>query len=178
MIKKEDRILLLSVARQSISHAVRGEEFDPEVPGDGPLSENRGAFVTLTQGGALRGCIGLIISDRPLVQVVAEMARAAALDDPRFPEVREEELSGLEIEVSAMSPIRTIQGPEDIEIGRDGLIIHQEGRSGLLLPQVAGDRGWDALRFLEETCQKAGLPGNAWEEGAQIEAFGAEVWSE
>jgi len=169
---------LLSVARESISRAVRGEEYEPEVPDGGPLSENRGAFVTLTENGALRGCIGRIVSDEPLVRVVAEMARAAALGDPRFPSVREGELDRIDIEVSALSPIRTIEGPDEIVIGRDGLIIRQRERSGLLLPQVAGDHGWDPVRFLEETCRKAGLPGSAWKEGARIEAFGAEVWSE
>lgn len=178
MINREDQRELLAVARESIDAAVRGNDFIPDIPAGGPLSEKRGAFVTITTGGMLRGCIGRIISSDPLIRVVAEMARAAALDDPRFPSLEIGDLGKISLEISAMSPIRTISGPEDITVGRDGLIISRAGRSGLLLPQVASDHGWDAIRFLEETCHKAGLESGDWKEGARIEAFGAEVWSE
>ena len=178
MIETEDRRKLIDVARRSMRAAIAGEPFEPGIPEDGPLAEDRGAFVTITKGGALRGCIGRVLSDRPLVAVVAEMARAAALEDPRFPPVGADELDGLDIEISAMGRLRRVDGPRDVTIGRDGLIVRQGGRSGLLLPQVATDHGCDAERFLEETCRKAGLPGDAWREGSQIEAFGAEVWGE
>ncbi len=178
MIGREEQMELLDVARSSIAAAVCGKKHIPEIPKTGSLSEKRGAFVTITIGGRLRGCIGRIVSDDPLVLVVAEMARAAALDDPRFPPLREQDVGEIHLEISAMSPIRTISGPEEITIGTDGLIVSREGRTGLLLPQVAGDRGWDPVRFLEETCYKAGLDADSWKEGARLEAFSAEVWSE
>ncbi len=178
MIGDDDRAFLLRTARRALEAAVRGGSFMPEIPKRGPAAEKRGAFVTLTRDGALRGCIGRIVADEPLAVVVAEMARAAALDDPRFPPVGEDELEAIDIEISAMSPVRRVSGPEEIVVGRDGLIIRKGPRSGLLLPQVASERGWDAVRFLDETCRKAALPPDAWKEGAAIETFRAEVWSE
>lgn len=178
MIDPAGRRELLDVARRSVTAAVKGEPFTPEVPVSGPLAEERGAFVTLTKDGALRGCIGRVVANDALVRVVAEMAKAAALDDPRFAPLAGEELERISIEISAMSPVRAIDGPDDVVVGRDGLIIRSGSRGGLLLPQVAGEQGWDAVRFLEETCRKAGLDRTAWREGARIEAFHAEVWSE
>ncbi len=178
MIANRDRKELLTIARLSMEAAVRGETFEPAVPASGPLSEIRGAFVTLTSGGMLRGCIGRVTPDTNLAQVVADMARAAAISDPRFPPVEEGELDGLSIEVSALTPLKSISGPDEIEVGRDGLVVREGYRSGLLLPQVAGEFDWAAERFLAETCLKAGLPENAWQRGAEIESFQAEVWSE
>ena len=178
MIDSKDRSELLRVARRAVEESLRNGDFRPEIPDSGPLAEKRGAFVTLTRSGKLRGCIGLVVSDRPLTQVVAEMAVAAARDDYRFSPVREEELADLRVEISALTPLEPVESPADIRVGRDGLLIRKGNRSGLLLPQVAEREGWDAERFLDETCRKAGLPAGAWREGASVERFGAEVWSE
>ncbi|MFH1276990.1 MAG: AmmeMemoRadiSam system protein A [Candidatus Eisenbacteria bacterium] len=180
MIGAADRSRLLAVARESIEAMLRGRPFEPAVPEAGPLAEERGAFVTLTAGGRLRGCIGRVVADMPLVRVVAEMAVAAARDDYRFDKIDEKELPRIRIEISAMSPLRILADPSrEVEVGRHGLIVRRGSSSGLLLPQVASGEGWDTERFLRETCRKAGLPPEAWkEEDATVQAFEAEVWGE
>ncbi len=140
------------------------------------LSRIAGAFVTLTIRGRLRGCIGRIEAEEPVAVVVAAAARAAALDDPRFPPVALAELGAIEIEVSVLGPRRKIAGPHELEIGADGLIVTKGRRSGLLLPQVAAEHGFGREAFLAETCVKAGLARDAWREGAEIFAFRAEVF--
>jgi len=125
----------------------------------------------------LRGCVGYVLPTSPVYRAVAETARAAAFDDNRFPPVTREEAPHLAIELSILSPPQAIQ-PEEIEIGRHGLLIGWQGRRGLLLPQVPVERAWDRTVFLEQTCHKAGLPADAWQRGAAIEAFTAEVFGE
>jgi hypothetical protein len=133
--------------------------------------------VTLTEGGRLRGCIGHIEARKPLYATVRECARAAALDDPRFPAVTPAELSLLQLEISILSPLLDID-PQQVEVGRHGLLISRGAQRGLLLPQVAVEWDWDREQFLAETCLKAGLPGNAWQHGARIQAFTAQVLKE
>lgn len=128
----------------------------------GVLSQPCGAFVTLQAGGRLRGCIGNIVGDGPLWDTVAVMARAAAFEDPRFPPVGPGEFTGLELEISALSPLTPCPDPALVEVGRHGLLIRRAGYSGLLLPQVPGEWGWDRETFLAQTCRKAGLPADAW----------------
>jgi AmmeMemoRadiSam system protein A len=141
------------------------------------LREKRGAFVTLKKHGELRGCIGHIIGDRPLAETVATMAVAAAFEDPRFPPVKEEELKDLDIEISVLTPLRRINNVEEIQVGLHGIILQQGGHSGLLLPQVATEYGWDRNTFLEYTCRKAGLPPDAWkDERTTIHVFSADVF--
>jgi AmmeMemoRadiSam system protein A len=108
---------------------------------------------------------------------VAETARAAAFDDNRFSPVTSEEAPHLEVELSILSPMQPIQ-PEQVEIGRHGLLISWQGRRGLLLPQVAVEHDWDRTTFLEQTCRKAGLPLDAWQRGATIEGFTADIFGE
>ncbi len=108
---------------------------------------------------------------------MAETARAAAFDDNRFSPVTPEEATHLEIELSILSPAQPIRS-EEVEVGRHGLVISSHGRRGLLLPQVPVERGWDRTIFLEQTCRKAGLPADAWQKGATIEAFTAEVFGD
>jgi AmmeMemoRadiSam system protein A len=108
---------------------------------------------------------------------VIDTARAAAFEDTRFCPVTIEEARNLEVELSILSPPRPI-APEEIEIGRHGLLISMGGHRGLLLPQVPMERGWDRVTFLEQTCRKAGLPSDAWQKGAVIEAFTAEVFGD
>lgn len=143
----------------------------------------RGAFVTLLRHGALRGCIGHVANDRPLGEVVREVAVAAALDDPRFPPVSQDELPGLTIEVSVLTqPVPLASTGMDaprIEVGRDGLIVRRGPHIGLLLPQVATEYHWGPEAFLAATCRKAGLPPEAWREpDTELLAFQADVFGE
>ena len=173
-----ERRALLRVARESIAAHFRARR--PPLPDPtGALAEHRGAFVTLHgRDGQLRGCIGLMRSDRPLLETVARMAVAAATEDGRFEPVTEAELDDVSIEVSALSPLEPIR-PEDVEVGRHGLLIGQGSRRGVLLPQVPGEHGWDRETFLVHTCRKAGLPDDAWKEpGVELLAFTADVFRE
>lgn len=148
----------------------------PPVPNE-TLKGHFGAFVTLKTGGRLRGCIGHVIGDKALWDTVGEMAQAAAFEDPRFPPLTEHEFVSLELEISILSPLTPCPDPELVEVGRHGLLIHHAGRSGLLLPQVPLEWGWDRETFLDQTCHKAGLPGAAWRDpGAALFWFEAEVF--
>lgn len=187
---EEERLVLLRLAHDSISSTLQGREIalDPPTP---HLTELRGAFTSLylrqdrhrdrhekdRHGKELRGCVGYMLPTCPVYRAVAETARAAAFDDNRFPPVTEEEASHLEIELSILSPPKPIYA-EEIEVGRHGLVISWHGRRGLLLPQVPVERGWDRTTFLEQTCRKAGLPPDAWQKDATIEAFTAEVFGD
>ena len=105
------------------------------------------------------------------------MAEAAALRDPRFPPVNEKELPDLEIEISVLTPLKKIADVSEIEVGKHGIYIKKGWNSGLLLPQVATEYGWNRQTFLEHTCQKAGLPSNAWKEkGTEIYIFSADIF--
>ena len=180
MLSDEQRTRLLQVARQSVLAACCGEAEPDLTTADPALTAVQGAFVTLHKpDGDLRGCIGHIEGYLPLIETVAEMAVAAATQDPRFPQVRCEEVPRLHIEISAMSPIREVKDVQEIEVGRHGLIISHGYRRGLLLPQVATEYGWTRDEFLRHTCLKAGLPADTWrEKDTKIECFEAEVFSE
>ena len=172
-----DQQLLLRIAREALTEAVRtGSLTEIEKP-EGVPQEKCGAFVTLHKRGELRGCVGYIESAKPLYQTVRECALAAALHDTRFDPVEPEELPLLHMEISVLSPLEEIR-PEQIEVGRHGLLISRGFQRGLLLPQVAVEWKWDADRFLRETCRKAGLPGDAWQHGARIQAFTAQIFAE
>ncbi len=171
-----ERKLLLRFAHESIRTRFEGRDFEPPAPSP-HLSQQRGAFTTLHLDGKLRGCIGYIVAVNPLYLAVIETAAAAAFEDPRFLPVREKEAPLLEIEISVLSPLSPI-APEEVEVGKHGLMISHHGRRGLLLPQVPVEWGWGREQFLAETCRKAGLPADAWRQGATIEAFTAEVFSE
>lgn len=164
----------------SIEAEVRGQpkpKFTPLTP---KLAELRGVFVTLKEHGDLRGCIGYIEGIKPLYLAVAEMAVAAAVGDPRFPEVTENELPELEYEISVLTPKRQIDKPEDFIPGRHGIIVQRGGRSGVFLPQVAAEEGWDRETTLSYLClHKAGLPANAWKDKeTKLFVFEAEVMDE
>src|SRR5258706_7139136 len=167
-----DRALLLRTAHLAIEAALaRDRDFHvPDAPTQ--LHEPRGAFTTLHLDGQLRGCVGYVVGEKPLIQTVAETAIAAAFHDPRFPAVTAAEAPRLKLEISVLSLPQPIR-PEAIVPGRHGLIVSLGPRRGLLLPQVATEHDWDAETFLAQTCVKAGLPPNAWQRGATIEAFSA-----
>jgi AmmeMemoRadiSam system protein A len=177
-LAKQEKIELLSLARRSIELLLserRVEVVRVEAPG---LVRPGGAFVSLHRHGQLRGCIGRIRSHDPLFHTVQEMAVAAASQDLRFNPLQVDELAELDIEISALSVPAPIQA-EAVEVGKHGLIISRGFNTGLLLPQVATQYGWDAETFLNYTAEKAGLNPRAWKEpGARIEAFTAEVFSE
>lgn len=172
----EERALLLRLAHESIVSALERREvsLDPPVP---HLAEPRGVFTSLYLHGQLRGCVGYILPIYTLYRAVSETACAAAFNDDRFPAVTCQEAPDLEIQLSILSPPRPIR-PEEIEVGRHGLLISGHGRRGLLLPQVPVEHRWDRTTFLEQTCRKAGLPNNAWQTGAVIEAFTAEIFGD
>ena len=174
---KEEKAKLKEIASKSAAAAVKGEKL-PEFKNLPPkLNEPYGIFVTLNKHGNLRGCIGRIISDQPLYITCQEMAKAAALEDPRFMPVTESELADLEIEISVLTPLEPVKDFAEIIIGRDGLYIIKGYYSGLLLPQVAVEYGWTVEEFLEETCHKAGLPADAYKaKDAKILKFSAEVF--
>jgi len=180
MLDETQRRTLLRIARETIAAALDGRRMtgrDEDV--DETLRQPAGAFVTLTMGGELRGCVGSIHAVAPLYQAVADSATNAALRDPRFHPLTKEELGRIELEISVMGPIERVTDLADIVAGRDGLIIRRGGHAGLLLPQVATDYGWDRLTFLAQTCRKAGLPMDAWQDPkTQIERFSAEVFGE
>lgn len=168
------RAELLRLARQSLETMVEGQTLQLETPRAGSvLARHDGVFVTLKRRGQLRGCIGRVTADVPLTRSVADLARSAAREDPRFEPLRPDELPGLHIEITVMSPLEPIGGPEDVEIGRHGLVIQRGFNRGLLLPQVATEQGWDARTFVEHTCTKAGLPTDAWMHGAELSCFEA-----
>ncbi|HUM07118.1 MAG TPA: AmmeMemoRadiSam system protein A [Terriglobales bacterium] len=172
----DERRTLLRIAHESILSAFA----DQEIPGVAPsshLAEPRGVFTTLYLEGDLRGCVGYAAPVAPLFRAVAETARAAAFEDSRFYPVSEAEAPQLEISLSILSRLLPIR-PEEVEVGRHGLVVSLSCQRGLLLPQVPVEYGWDRETFLSQTCRKAGLPADAWGKGATLEAFTAEVFGD
>jgi AmmeMemoRadiSam system protein A len=172
----EERRLLVHLAHEAIASAMEHREISLTPPSS-HLAEPRGAFTTLYLRGQLHGCVGYIFPTTSLYRTIAETARAAAFDDPRFPPLTREELPDLGVSLSILSPLSTIS-PEQVEIGRHGLLISQGPRRGLLLPQVPIEHSWDRITFLEQTCRKAGLAPDAWRAGAKVEGFTAEVFGD
>jgi AmmeMemoRadiSam system protein A len=171
-----ERNALLGIARRALEGYVREGKVPREAP-EGKLAAPGTAFVTLTKRGRLRGCIGYTEPVAPLFRVVQECAVAAATEDPRFPPVSAKELAELRVEISVLTPLFPIR-PEEVEVGRHGLLVSQGRTRGLLLPQVPVEQGWDRETFLDQTCGKAGLPPSAWRHGATLQGFTAEVFGE
>jgi len=174
----DERSALLSIARGAIRHAIAGEPF---TAGDAPptLRVPAGAFVTLKLHGELRGCIGMLEAERPLVDSVADAAVAAATRDRRFARLRPEELDDVSLEISVLGPFVEVGDPNEIVVGRDGLYLRAGLNGGILLPQVASERGWDREAFLDHLCLKAGVPPGTWRRSdACLERFTAEVFGE
>jgi AmmeMemoRadiSam system protein A len=177
-LTSDQRAELLAIARWAIRERVRGLGSTAGPFWDPRLQTAGAAFVTITRQGQLRGCIGYVDPVKPLVEAVMHCAAAAATADPRFPPVTPEELPHLEIEISVLSPLRRIDDPAEVHVGTHGLYISQSGLHGLLLPQVATDFGWDRETFLRQTCLKAGLPGDAWRHGAEIQVFSVDHFTD
>lgn len=182
-LSKTEKSTLLRLARKTIENHFAGAEppaaGGPEFPLTPILKTPCGAFVTLTKQGRLRGCIGYVVPVVPLYQAVEEMAINAAVHDYRFPPVVVDELKEIQIEISVLSPLALCKDLNAIRVGQHGLFIQRGGRSGLLLPQVAVEWGWDRQTFLEQVCRKAGLPEDAYKQSdAVLQTFMAEVFHE
>ncbi|ACJ17457.1 hypothetical protein, conserved [Thermococcus onnurineus NA1] len=189
-IKDEWGEFLVRLARRAIEEYVRnGRTIEPPEGTPPELWEKMGVFVTLNRHNvppqmSLRGCIGFPLPIYPLVEATIKAAIYAAVDDPRFPPVKESELDDIVIEVSVLTPPELIEGPPEerprkIKVGRDGLIIEKGIHSGLLLPQVPIEWGWDEEEFLAQTCWKAGLPPDCWlDEDTKVYRFTAEIFEE
>ncbi len=172
-----DKEYLLKQVEETIKARLNGDDPPDDVPESEVLREKRGGFVTLKKSGELRGCIGYIEAWKPLYQTVREMAAAAAFDDPRFPPLDIKEWPEIEIEISVLTPLREIDDPEIIEVGRHGLLIRHGSSSGLLLPQVPVEYGWSREEFLAHTCMKAGLVSDCWRRsGCRLFIFSADVF--
>ena len=179
-LNEQEKHELLALARKSVEHAVQqSQRYEPDTVRDETLNQERGAFVTLKRGGSLRGCIGYTSAVEPLYLTVRDTATLAALRDPRFRPVSASELKELEYEISVLSPMRRVIDPNAITVGRDGLLLRNSDHEGLLLPQVAVEQKWDRVRFLRETCIKAGMPPDCWQnDDTDIFRFTAEVFGE
>jgi len=182
-ITTEEKKLLLSQAREAITAELerRKPEYPQKVPEDSSLKEPCGAFVSLhtTKSRSLRGCIGRMTANLPLVETVRMMAKEAAFGDPRFPPLRKEELENCHIEISALSPMTPCPDPRQVKVGVHGLYIRRGGRSGVLLPQVPVEQGWNLDEYLDYICVKAGLPqGSCEAPDTELFTFTAVVFGE
>ncbi len=179
MLNDSEKAALLKLAKDTLDAYFANKPSPVCTSPDDGLIARKGAFVSLHREGDLRGCIGQLYSDQELHKVVQHCALSAALEDPRFPPVAQDELENLDIEISVLSPFRRIRNIEEVEVGKHGLYIVQGPFRGLLLPQVATEFRWDRKKFLEQTCRKAGLPESAWRDPhAEIYIFEAEVFSD
>ena len=177
MLTADQRRHLLSIAHASIDRQVRGGT--PVETGTMALPDASGVFVTIKERGRLRGCLGTLACLDGLDREVARCARDAASEDPRFPAVSPDEIPELSLEISVLGPLEEIEArPGAFTIGVHGLVVEQGVQRGLLLPQVATEWGWDAEQFLRQTCVKAGLPPDAWRNGARVFRFAAEVFGD
>jgi len=171
---------LLNIARNSIETFVKTGKAPDITVKDARLSEIQGAFVTIRKHGALRGCIGNIIGQEPLYETVRDMAVAAASQDPRFSPVAPAELKEIDVEISVLSKPRLVKDASEIQMGKHGVIVSENGHQGVFLPQVADETGWSKEEFLSQLCsQKAGLPPNAWKNpDTALYVFTADVFAE
>lgn len=168
----------MEIAHRAVSSAIIENSLPELPPFPRSLAERAGAFVSLYVHGELRGCVGQVENPGPLADVVARSAISAALHDSRFSPIVPDEVPTLKVEISVLSvPVPIL--PDAVLVGTHGLLVMRESHKGLLLPQVAGERQWSSLRFLEETCNKAGLPRDAWRDPAtKVFGFTAQVYSE
>ncbi len=172
---------LLKIARNVVEAAAKGLPEPDCRPSDLPeLDQHLGAFVTIHKGGRLRGCIGSFLPDKPVWQVVAEMARSSAMNDPRFSGVSEEELGEIDIEISVLSPLKKTDAPLSLELGVHGIYVKRGFQSGTFLPQVATEQRMSKEEFLSSCCaHKAGLPPDAWKDPAtEVYLYTAQVFRE
>jgi AmmeMemoRadiSam system protein B/AmmeMemoRadiSam system protein A len=179
-LDKHEKSDLLALARKSVEHAVTTKEaYAPPASNSEALNDERGAFVTLSVSGDLRGCVGYALATKPLYMTVRDSATLAAVQDPRFQPVSASELSSLEYEISVLSPLRRVTDVQQIIVGQHGLLMKNGDNQGVLLPQVPVEQGWDRERFLEATCVKAGMKSDCWkDDNTDIFMFTAVVFGE
>jgi len=179
-LSDRDKSELLALARKSVEQAVgQRKQYEPGASASEALNQDRGAFVTLSESGQLRGCIGYTSATKPLYLTVRDTATLAALRDPRFPPVSASELPLLEYEISVLSPLRRVMDVHQIKIGQDGLLMKNGDNKGLFLPQVPGEQKWNLQQYLEGTCHKAGMEPNCWKDAdTDIFKFTAVVFGE
>ena len=172
--------ILLKVARDTVEAVIRREPIENPQSDDPELNAPCGCFVTLKNHGRLRGCIGQFISDSPLIELVAEMAKSSATGDPRFfaDPISAGELDQLDVEISVLSPLQRTDEPLSLRLGVDGIYIKKGRTSGCFLPQVATETGWSKEEFLSYCCaHKAGLAADAWRDPeTEVNLFTADVF--
>ena len=173
-ISAEQKTELLKLCLGTLDQYCREGTIPEYVTDDPALLRPAAVFVTLRIRGMLRGCVGQIQAEYPLYLAVQNAAVAAGFSDPRFPRLCEEEVPLLQLKIAVLSPLEPIQ-PEEVEVGKHGLLIISGIRRGLLLPEVASEHHWDLNTYLESLCMKAGLPSGAWKRGASLYAFTTEV---
>lgn len=177
-LSEQQQQILLETARKTVEAVARGEPLPPPPPREGVLAESRGIFVTLHRKEQLRGCIGYILGVEPLNTAVIRMAKAACSEDPRFPRVNPEELEDIQIEISVLTPLEKVENIEEIEVGKDGLLMKKGFYQGLLLPQVASENNWNREQFLNHTAMKAGMSPSDWNDPlTEIYKFQAQIFS-
>jgi uncharacterized protein len=177
-LSKDDKRLLLEIAREAITSVVKTGKVQPRQIEAGSLLGQQGCFVTIKQNGALRGCIGNFVSEKPLFQLVQDMAVSAATRDPRFYPMKEDDLATFQLEISVLSPLTKVSSPEEVVVGTHGVYLEKNYSRGVLLPQVPVEQKWDRETFLNQTALKAGLKRDDWKEGADIYIFTAEIFGE
>ena len=174
----EEQTLLLQIAREAITSFLQTGTVPQCKEESQLLQDKRGCFVSIKSNDRLRGCIGNFIAEKPLCQLVQEMAVCAATKDPRFYPMGKEDLNNYQLEISVLSPLQKISSVEEIEVGQHGLYLEKNFCRGVLLPQVAVEYGWDRETFLNQTSIKAGMKPDEWKEGAEIYIFSAEILKE
>jgi AmmeMemoRadiSam system protein A len=176
MLSKTETDILLKIARKAIVHQVKGDDYSPTQKEEKALNVHSGCFVTINQAGHLRGCIGNFQSQQPLYREVTTMAVAAACQDPRFPPMNLQDLDNFSLEITILSPLEQISDINQIEVGTHGIYIIKGLNRGVLLPQVATEYGWDRETFLRQTCAKAGLIDDAWQQpDVEIYIFSGQI---
>lgn len=181
-LNKTEQRLALQLARQTLENYFLGKDISIDLSSFPIFRQPRGVFVTLHKKdtGKLRGCVGQVVAVEPLGEAIKQMAIAAAIDDPRFPPLTHAELNQVRIEISVLSPLRKIDFPDQIELGKHGVLIRQGLKSGVFLPQVAKETGWDLATFMSRLCtDKAGLEPDAWQNGSvEIYIFTVQTFTE
>ncbi len=179
-MNEEQKKVLLKAARDTVVAVIKREPTQTPESDDPELNEHCGCFVTLKNHGRLRGCIGQFTSESPLIELIAEMAKASATSDPRFLDdpITADELEQLDVEISVLSPLQRTDDPLSLRLGIDGIYIKKGHASGCFLPQVATETGWREEEFLSYCCShKAGLDANAWKDrSTEVYLFTADVF--
>ncbi len=181
-LNETEKRVALQLARQTLENYFLGRKVSVDLSPFPIFGQPRGVFVTLheKETGKLRGCIGQVVAVQPLGEAIKQMAIAVAVEDPRFSPLTTAELDKVKIEISILSPLRQVDLPDQIELGKHGVLVKQGLRSGVFLPQVAKETGWDLATFMSRLCaDKAGLTPDAWQKGeVEIYIFTVQEFSE